>query len=710
MKYLTKLKNIKQSIQNEEINILDQPLVHISLTENDKPLKKNEQIFQSELVYEKINEYDKKYIAQYVQKHKNLTVEQTASFLSRSNYFKGKDISKQYLSDIITHLKLQQQDTIDVKEAELETQARSNTELINEHKTQIQTYIQEYTVQNSAKADQKTQEKSANSNLQQDHHVIQQISDDKCQILQNQYTQIYKAGLFQILQQDYSQKTPKELCQLIQQLTQDQKILFWQFVQSNFIPQSSMINIKQYYKSSYQHVMYTDTLSDIDKEEIIKRIEGQLWDFKLQQLTQLLMQTQFKQRDIFPQQVLRFIANIKYSSVNKNNKTVDQPKEQDTNTKFMKEAIYKANISSQTVVHSVSSENKKLLKKNEFKPKLISDKINTVCMQYIVQYVQKHSYRTVEQTASFLSRSNYFKGKDISKQYLSDIITHLKLQQQETINNVKEAKQETQVGNTDFINEDDKAYIDKYIQEHKQLTSGKITQYIIKSRFKRRQVTKQQLIEFIKSIRDNNQNQTEINDGQLEQVHQVSNYDELNKSKNTEQQKLVLEAENMLFNNQDEIKSQIFNAKNNTLKKKQLNFKEQAQQQRDYFTILYKQSLNQVLKKDFSNQLAPELYQTITSLDSTQSQQFWDNLVSLVNPQRSVSYLILYFKSCYFRVQFTQILNINDRQEIQNIIQSNPTLTRQQIQELLIQQFSNRDICPKDIKKYLSRNYKKFKK
>ncbi|CAL6001192.1 Conserved_hypothetical protein [Hexamita inflata] len=489
----------------------------------------------------------------------------------------------------------------------------------NQNKAKTETSVQETTPSKIKQIINDT--KQANRIIQQDQHQIAQsvLNEDEQQehlfrkqdqnrlskaeqqrtiVLQNKFTQIYKAGLHQMLGQDSLDKSPKELCQIIQQLNIDQQNIFWQFVQSNLSPQCTKLQVKSYYQKSYQQVMYTDSLTEADKQEIRNIISQKLNQLTPQKQMVYLVKNQFKNRNIFPQQIVNYIKNMKYLTKQQNIKQAIQNKE--------------INIFSQPV-HNVLSQNNQSLKTYDqiFKPKLIKHtyKINKICMQYIVQFVQKHNNLSVQSTASFLLSSNYFKGKDISKQQLSEIIIQKKLQLQKTINNVKQPRLETQV-----------------------------------------------------------------------------------------------------ISNTEQIQSQIFNAGNNTVKKKQLNFKEQSQQLRNYYTILYKQSLNQVLQENFSNKLEPEIYQTITNLDSTQSQQFWNNLVSLVEPQRSVSYLMFYFKQSYQRVQFTQILNKNDRQEIQNTIQSNSTLTQQQIQELLIQQFSNRDICPKDIKKYLSKNYKKFQK
>ncbi|CAL6001172.1 Conserved_hypothetical protein [Hexamita inflata] len=134
------------------------------------------------------------------------------------------------------------------------------------------------------------------------------------------YTQIYKTCLTTLIGGDYSQYTPKQLCMTIDKLSIFQQINFWNQVQVH-IPQirDSKI-IKHYYYNSYCRVLYTDNVSEEDRYFILNYI-SQNKQLSHNEQTEYLMQTYFKNRDIFPPQVTMCIKNYNqhYKHLDKNN-------------------------------------------------------------------------------------------------------------------------------------------------------------------------------------------------------------------------------------------------------------------------------------------------------------------------------------------------------------------------------------------------------
>ncbi|CAL5996715.1 Hypothetical_protein [Hexamita inflata] len=141
---------------------------------------------------------------------------------------------------------------------------------------------------------------------------------------------MYKIGLNQLYKKDFSCKTPKELCQIINQLTQKQKIEFWKYLEQKIEPKKTYHY--EYFNKKYLRNMYTDILTMQDVQ-FIKQFKQQNSHLLLIEQKQQLMKGYFLNRDIFGQDVYQQLKQInRYDNIQNTEKYVFQAKQKQERT------------------------------------------------------------------------------------------------------------------------------------------------------------------------------------------------------------------------------------------------------------------------------------------------------------------------------------------------------------------------------------------
>ncbi|CAL6001061.1 Hypothetical_protein [Hexamita inflata] len=293
-----------KELRNEinKLNIEQQQQFWDYIKENSQPKR---QIFQLKQYFrsaycaptysDKINDEDKQYIINYIVKNSKQPLQQQTKWIME-NYFQNRDIHlysvHQYISAII------------------KTKAVQNL-ILTEYNKKQQNLIQENdnSEQNSENQDNVINEQS--TSVQSTTIDLSGLKKNQDKLTFAKSTQVYKNGLEIIFQTDCSQKTPKELCECINKLEADQLKQFWSYVVSNFTPQKTLQHLRTYYKRSYECVLYDDKLNDEDRTVIHQYLDNEANSLTTTQQIHYLMKTHFKNRNIFPQIVIGFIANQK---------------------------------------------------------------------------------------------------------------------------------------------------------------------------------------------------------------------------------------------------------------------------------------------------------------------------------------------------------------------------------------------------------------
>ncbi|CAL6058490.1 Hypothetical_protein [Hexamita inflata] len=130
---------------------------------------------------------------------------------------------------------------------------------------------------------------------------------------QNVFTKFYNVALHELFQH-LKDLGPKAICETINNLNYHQSLQFWNYLTTIVEPKLNVNLLKQYYNNSYQAVLYSGRLTAEDKQSIQQFCEQNKELTKKQQTKQLL-ETQYKDRDIFYWEMYRCISN--YETLNK---------------------------------------------------------------------------------------------------------------------------------------------------------------------------------------------------------------------------------------------------------------------------------------------------------------------------------------------------------------------------------------------------------
>ncbi|CAL6101285.1 Hypothetical_protein [Hexamita inflata] len=339
-------------------------------------------------------------------------------------------------------------------------------------------------------------------------------------------------------------------------------------------------------------------------------------------------------------------------------------------------------------------------------------KISKKDKEYILQYVQEHSGLTVGKIAGYLLKSD-FKGRNIDPTQLKELIDFYRYSDITTNPEETPAEPENsqQIVGQNQVQENDKTILifNTFTEIYKeglkkiskvdcsQKTPNELCELIqqlhleVKKvfwRFVQSQYQPHSSIYYLKTYHKHTYQQIMNNNAQENNIE-------------ADEQTIIAQVAQVLAQETANTQSQLTTQdKPNTQ-----TFYLKAQELQNTYTAFYKRALRIILNQDFSDKQPRDIYQQIVDLDSIKSKQFWQILEQIVEPKKSIPNLKKYFENSYFRVKYTELLNQNDRLAILNTIKQNTHLTEHSVLQLLIKQFKNRDICTKDIQRYLSKNY-----
>ncbi|CAL5996771.1 Hypothetical_protein [Hexamita inflata] len=117
---------------------------------------------------------------------------------------------------------------------------------------------------------------------------------------------MYRQGLTELQIEDCSEKQPKQLCQIINNLSSKQKNKLWKYLEKNIQPTKPQSQHSDYYERQYQRHLYTEHLSQQDIY-YIKQFTLENQELLIIERKQLLMDGYFKNRDIFDYDIYKFI-------------------------------------------------------------------------------------------------------------------------------------------------------------------------------------------------------------------------------------------------------------------------------------------------------------------------------------------------------------------------------------------------------------------
>ncbi|CAL6085747.1 Hypothetical_protein [Hexamita inflata] len=130
--------------------------------------------------------------------------------------------------------------------------------------------------------------------------------------LTDYYTQLFKEALQ--FYTDVQQATPKQICKIIDNLTPGSAECkcFWNGLSNNNFPKKNPCEYKSYYQRSYKRAAYSDKLNNDDKQQLRTLYEKNIFA-NISKLTQEAIDTFLSGRDIFPEEIHKFISKYSYN-------------------------------------------------------------------------------------------------------------------------------------------------------------------------------------------------------------------------------------------------------------------------------------------------------------------------------------------------------------------------------------------------------------
>ncbi|CAL6001111.1 Hypothetical_protein [Hexamita inflata] len=438
-----------KELRNEinKLNIEQQKLFWNYVKENSQPTKMVQylkeyfnKVFCAPTYSDKINDEDKQYIINYIVKNSKQPLQQQTKWIME-NYFYNRDIHQYSVLRYIS--------------VKIKTKAIQNL-ILTEYKKQQQSEI--YENQQSQNQDNII---NAITNMSQSTVDLSGLKKNQNKLTFAKLTQVYKNSLEIILSIDCQQKTPKELCECINKLEADQLKLFWNYVESNFTPKKPSQYLRNYYKLSYEHVLYSDKLNDEDHTLIHQYINKTNTQTTTQQVNYLL-KTHFKKRDIFPQTIKRYIINQKQMS--KNSKVQQLKCQNITDTQCL-----------------ANSHNYSFIKQQ----RNLKD-------FYSAYYKQSLSY-VLAQDCSEMQGPELFKTvQNLNEDQGEQFWNHLQsiIIPEKTVEYLKKyfRLRYKVVLYSEYLNQNDRIYIKNVIREQSQLTKKELLQLIMEKQFKNRNI------------------------------------------------------------------------------------------------------------------------------------------------------------------------------------------------------------------------------
>ncbi|CAL5985095.1 Hypothetical_protein [Hexamita inflata] len=127
---------------------------------------------------------------------------------------------------------------------------------------------------------------------------------------QAMYTQLYKDSLQKLFKYNMQNKSNKELCEIIDNLHNQNQL--WKLVctqmKSQKTKKTNIQTIKVQYNSFYRQALHSERLNEADCKYLEQYLERS--DLKISAIVEKLMESYFKDRDIFPYEVSRKLHQI----------------------------------------------------------------------------------------------------------------------------------------------------------------------------------------------------------------------------------------------------------------------------------------------------------------------------------------------------------------------------------------------------------------
>ncbi|CAL6106674.1 Hypothetical_protein [Hexamita inflata] len=123
--------------------------------------------------------------------------------------------------------------------------------------------------------------------------------------------------------------------------------------------------------------------------------------------------------------------------------------------------------------------------------------------------------------------------------------------------------------------------------------------------------------------------------------------------------------------------------------------------------LVYINSLQQITKKQCSNLTLKQLCEQISSLDSTQSNQFWKLVSNNIKPKKSPDAQKVYFNASFLQVMYSYSLTNEDKEQIYKYLRENDNLTQTEAtQNIINEYFKDKDVFYYNVYKIV--NNKRF--
>ncbi|CAL5998379.1 Hypothetical_protein [Hexamita inflata] len=523
---------------------------------------------------------------------------------------------------------------------------------------------------------------------------------------------MYKIGLYQLYKQDFSCKTPKELCQIINSLTQKQKIEFWKYLEQKIEPKKTYHN--EYFNKQYLRNMYTDILTMQDVQ-FIKQFKQQNSHLLLIEQKQQLMEGYFLNRDIFGQDVYQQLKQI-----NRHNNKIQQYTE-----KYVFQAKQKQERTNQcTALYQYAL---KIIVNTEYdSPKQICEAINSLDKNQLSQFWQQ-VYNNVQPQKEIRYLKSYYRDTYLQALYDEKLTDKDKKHIQEFCNNNKQLAtvKETTIQLINIYFKNRKVfYFDVYFQVRnsiRNINKQNLKNIELKQTYNQKRGEQNKIEKTLIYIQALNTIKQQDYSGKTPKEICFA-IQQLNKSEESQLWQLVSENTNekpagqkhyyqhryfkVMFSYQltseDKKYIQTYTMENSSIttteltqqlldsffvgqdvffydvynvisqKKKLINaehtnyFINESRKIQSSYTEIYKLGLNYVFEKEFLTETPQELCNIICQLNQNQRNKFWYYLADNISPKTDIRKLRSYFVSTYQQNQFTDILSNEDIISIKN--------------------------------------------
>ncbi|CAL6082147.1 Hypothetical_protein [Hexamita inflata] len=461
-------------------------------------------------------------------------------------------------------------------------------------------------------------------------------------------------------------QSPQQLCNSIDCLQDQQMLTFWSLLEN--ITQIKSENLKLYYDRSYKRCLHSETLTDDDKEVISKeyQLNRNLSNTKL--AFQLIELEQFKNRDIFYYDYIRYLEYLTNNVYNTD--------------AFRHQSIY-LQLKQDLTQQQETLDNQVLDLESILKHPLFSElnKADQLLNAFTEIYKEVLSQILKQDFSSTLSQQIYetIHNFDVERKML--FWTYLE-------KNIKPQKSQKQLksyfrnsyGRVLFenfvLNKNEKILIQNQVKILRNKTNLFRLYDLIKNNHSFRNVLYVDILTLM---------------NQIEQNPHIQFDDDIQKAP-----ELINEQEVFQKTRIKEIQfQQLMSLKN-----------------QQYYTDIYKEALKHINQKTDYSQLEPkQICETINSMTKVQSSMFWKYLVDNVKPKSTQYQLHRYYQGVYIRSLNTSKISTIDKYNINKTFKENINYSCNQLTQYLIEgYFKDRKIHKKDLYAYIHKLFNYFKK